>query len=91
MKDNRKEERMPTKGNIVYMPTSITSTGKVCSGLISNYSVSGICIYTQENLREKEKIQIYFKEISQTPLNAKVRWCNSNFDNLYMVGLALEN
>ena len=90
MNNQRKEERIALKGNIVYIPTSLTSAEKVCSGLISNYSDSGVCIYTQEHLREKESIQLYFNEISKTPINAKVMWCNRNFDDLYMVGLALD-
>ena len=89
MLGKRKEDRTRTKGGIIYVLSSKDSSDAVHSGLISNISESGACIYTQEELKESIDIRIYLNSVSQTPLNAKVRWCIRSSDDLYRAGLQL--
>ena len=87
MKGNRKEDRAKTKGGIIYVLSSKDSSDGVHSGLISNISESGACIYTQQNLDGTMDIRIYLSTVSQEPLNAKVKWCTKASEDLYRAGL----
>ena len=86
----RKEDRTKTTGGILYVPLSKNSGEGVHSGLISNVSESGACIYTQEKLPESIDIRIYLNSVSQAPLNAKVRWCSQASNDLFKAGLQLD-
>ncbi len=89
MTGKRKEDRTMTKGGIIYVLTSKDSSDTVRSGLISNISETGACIYTQENLMESTDLRIYLSKISQAPINATVRWCSQSSNDLYRAGLEL--
>ncbi len=89
MKGKRKEDRAKAKGGIIFVLSSKDSSDGVHSGLISNISESGACIYTQDCLDEAIDLRIYLSTISQTPLNAKVKWCSQASKDLYRSGLQL--
>ncbi len=87
----RKEDRAQTKGGIIYVLSSKDSSDSIHSGLISNISDSGACIYTQEELNKSTHIRIYLSNISQAPINARVQWCRQASDDLFKAGLLLDN
>ncbi|MCK4911358.1 MAG: PilZ domain-containing protein [Thermodesulfovibrionales bacterium] len=89
MDSKRKEDRTQTKGGIIYVLSSPDSSDAVQSGLISNISDSGACIYTQECINESTDIRIYLGNVSQTPINAKVKWCSQASDDLFRAGLQI--
>jgi hypothetical protein len=60
------------------------------SGLLSNLSQTGACIYTQECITD-EKLKIYLNGILAEPMNADVMWCDEALNNLYMAGLRFRN
>lgn len=89
MDGKRKENRTSAKGGIIYVLSSKDSSDGVYSGLISNISESGACIYTQDELKETMDLRIYLTNISQAPINAKVKWCSKASDDLFRTGLEL--
>ncbi|KKL50550.1 hypothetical protein LCGC14_2304380 [marine sediment metagenome] len=91
MKNLRKEDRANVKGGVLYAIAAVDSDKKIYSGLVSNLSDSGACIYIQERLSESTDLQIYFREISLAPVEAKVIWCSQDSSDIYRVGVRLEH
>ena len=91
LKNSRQEDRANVKGGVLYAIAAVDSDKKIYSGLLSNLSDSGACIYTQERLSESTDLQVYFREISLAPIEAKVMWCNQDNSNIFSVGLWLEH
>ncbi len=89
MKNSRQEDRANAKGGVLYAIAALDSDKKIYSGLISNLSDSGACIYTQEHLSESTDLQVYFREISLAPIEAKVMWCTQDSNDIYSVGIRL--
>ena len=90
MKDNRSEERIETKGGVLYTISSHDSEEKIYSGLLDDISESGACIYVQEHMEDSASIKVFFREISSAPKDAQVMWCAQKSNNLYRVGVRLE-
>ncbi len=90
MKDNRSEERIETRGGVLYTVSSHDSEEKIYSGLLDDISESGACIYVQDHMENSASIKVYFREISSTPKDAQVMWCGQKCNNLYRVGVLLE-
>ena len=59
---------------------------KVSTGLLCNFSYSGMCIMTHHPLQERQEIVV-----KSTPLNnsitAVARWCRDTSNSTYKVGL----
>ena len=91
MENSRREVRASVKGGVLYAIAELDSDKKIYSGLISNLSDSGACIYTQERLSESTDLQIYFREISLAPIEAKVMWCNQDSSDIFKVGVRLDH
>lgn len=87
----RREERLQSKGGILYVAPSLGSTTKIRAGLVANLSDSGACIYTQDCLSDNDVIKVYFRDISQSSMEAKVKWCTRDNNDLFKVGLLLDN
>jgi hypothetical protein len=89
MEDKRKADRKQATGGVLYTIAE-PDPGRSRTGLLSNISESGACIYTQECITDAT-IRIYFNGISRKPVNADVMWCNTAVDDLFKVGLRFEN
>ena len=84
MKNSRSEIRVLAKGSVAYTANSEDS-GKMQSGLISNLSRNGACIFTQERITS-ESVTVYING-ADNPMKAEVLWCKETDDNLFKVGL----
>ena len=89
--EHRREERLQARGGILYVAPALGSTTKIRSGLVVNLSDSGACIYTQDCLSDSDVIKVYFRDISQSSMDAKVKWCVRDNADLFKVGLLLGN
>jgi hypothetical protein len=89
MEDIRREHRDSLQGCVLF---NLTSNGddKTHTGLLSDMSTSGACIYTQECITD-EKVRVYMEGISRTPVDADVMWCIRSHDDLYRAGLQFVN
>ncbi len=75
-------------GGILYSYVDNGSVFDTYSGMLSNISGTGACIYTQESLEKGRKISVYSRSfLSRAPREATVMWCNRIYDDLYMAGL----
>ncbi len=90
MENSRNEDRVNAKGGVLYAIATVDSDQKIHSGLVSNLSDSGACIYTQQCLTNTTNLQIYFRDISLAPIEAKVMWCDQDSTDIYRVGLKLK-
>jgi len=88
-KELRSEKRESSKGGVLYTLIS-NDVENAETGLLFDMSPSGACIYTQDCITD-EKVKVYFKGISQRPINADVMWCCTTIDNLYKAGLRFDN
>ena len=89
MKETRRAVREVSSGGVTYIATS-NNVAKLHTGLLSNLSNSGACIYTHECIQDK-RVKLYFNEVSADPMTADVMWCEESIDNLYKVGLKFHN
>lgn len=84
MKEHRNERRVMARGTVAY--TSVPEDpGKKRSGLLSNLSNNGACIFTQEPITSGT--MTVFINGADDPMNAEVLWCTEKDENLYKVGL----
>jgi hypothetical protein len=89
MEEKRRETRDPSTGGVLYSLTSNDSE-KTRTGLLSDLSRSGACIYTQECITD-EKVRVYFKGVSREPVDADVMWCIRSQEDLFRAGLQFQN
>ena len=59
---------------------------KFSTGLIHDFSYSGLCIITQHPLPEGQEILVK-SSLMSSPITALVRWCGDTGNSTYKVGL----
>jgi hypothetical protein len=59
---------------------------KVSTGLIRDFSYSGLCIITRHPLQEGQEILVK-SSLMSNPITALVRWCGDTGNSTYKVGL----
>jgi hypothetical protein len=59
---------------------------KFLTGLIHDFSYSGLCIITQHPLPEGQEILVK-SHLMSSPINALVRWCGDTGNFIYKAGL----
>jgi hypothetical protein len=84
----RKYERCDVSQIIAYSIPSYDE--KVSTGLLHNFSYSGLCIITQYPLQGGQEILVKSSMISNST-TAVVRWCNDMGNTMYKVGLEFKN
>lgn len=63
---------------------------KFSTGLLHDFSYSGLCIITNHSLQEGQEILVKSSLISNS-IAAVVRWCSDAGNSTYKVGLELKN
>ena len=63
---------------------------KVSTGLLHDYSYSGMCIITHDPIQEGQVILVKSSLISNS-ITAVVRWCSDMCNSTYKVGLEFKN
>jgi hypothetical protein len=58
----------------------------VSTGLLHDYSYSGMCIITHDPIQEGQEILVKSSLISNS-ITAVVRWCRDTSNSIYKVGL----
>lgn len=87
MKELRREERHHATGSVDYISDE---QDMIRTGLLSNLSDSGACIFTQENITS-DNVTVYLNGLMDDPMKAEVMWCTEAIDNLYKVGIRFRN
>lgn len=59
---------------------------KVLTGLLHDYSYSGMCIITHDPIQEGQEILVKSSLISNS-ITTVVRWCRDTSNSIYKVGL----
>jgi hypothetical protein len=63
---------------------------KVSTGLLHNFSYSGLCIITHDPIQEGQEILVKSSLMSNS-ITAVVRWCSDIGNSTYKVGLEFKN
>jgi len=63
---------------------------KVSTGLLHDFSYSGLCIITQHPIQEGQEILVKSSLMSNS-ITAVVRWCSDTGNSTYKIGLAFKN
>jgi hypothetical protein len=84
MSKQRSERRVLARGSVAYT-SNPDDSGKMQTGLISNLSNNGACIFTQEPITSVN-MSVYING-ADDPMKAEVLWCREADKNLYKVGL----
>jgi len=63
---------------------------KVLTGLLHDFSYSGLCIITYEPIQESQEILLK-TGITKTSITAVARWCSNMGNSTYEVGLEFKN
>ncbi len=56
-------------------------------GVTSNISDRGLGFFTSQDFKRGHPINIYHKNISDSPVSAVVRWCKKHGNDLYKIGV----
>jgi c-di-GMP-binding flagellar brake protein YcgR len=64
---------------------------KVSTGLLHDFSYSGLCILTLDHLQEGQEIVVKSGLMSSNSRTAVVRWCSDMKNSTYKVGLEFKN
>lgn len=86
---NRKFSRYDFSQIIRYSPP-VDISGRTSTGLIRDFSYSGLCIITHHPLERGQEIVIDSLLMSES-LTAVVRWCDNMGDATYRVGLEIKH
>jgi len=70
------------------LPTQIDD--KVSTGLLHDFSYSGLCIITHDPIQEGQEI-IVKSSLMSNSITAVVRWCSDIGNSTYKVGLEFKN
>jgi len=85
----RKYSRCDFSQIIVYsLPPHIDN--KVSTGLLHDFSYSGLCIITKHLLHEGQEILVE-SILTSNSITGVVRWCSDTGNSTYKVGLAFKN
>jgi hypothetical protein len=83
--ERRKYSRYNISQTIAYsLPPHIDNN--FSTGLIHDFSNSGLCIITQHPLPEGQEIFVKSGRVS-SPITVLVRWCGDTGNSIYKVGL----
>ena len=85
----RSHERSNLNEIVEYFQHPDTSS-QYLTGMLSNFSYSGLCIITHHPLQAGQEI-IIKRFLMSYSITAIVRWCNDMGNNTYAVGLEFKN
>jgi len=85
---NRKYSRCDFSQIIQYAFTTQLA-GQTSTGLLQDFSYSGLCMLTHDPLHEGQEIVIK-SSLTADPITAVVRWCNNTGNSNYKIGLELK-
>ncbi len=85
----RKYERSAFS-QIIRYSTPAYNDDRFSTGLLHDFSYSGLCIMTHYPMQDGQEIMIK-SSLMSNPITAIVRWCRDMGNNTYKVGLELKN
>jgi hypothetical protein len=86
--DRRKEPRNLFTVTVKYaFAGSQTDNYHMDLGLTMDISDHGLGFYTNKAIGEGQGVTLWSKRLSETPVEAEVRWCSQVSEALYRVGL----
>lgn len=62
---------------------------RVGSGVTSNTCLEGLAFVADRPLKEGQDIKLFIKQLSQNPLDARVRWCGALSATSFKIGVML--